>query len=240
MHNDRKRSPEIMHRPTAMSDGMIINSRSPVFALTTALSSGLTGVLFLFQGAWGWCMTSTLLSIWMVAWQARIGFRAPLLTVRGTIATRYREGDDEAVFLLSDVRIIRRNHTTGLVFFVAAIVGLALVATGLSSEAEEAVMLNLSSTQRLLMIASGLWFSGVALSIAHLDFPRRKLILGASSGRPEIMFFADRRQRHQLDCLVRAVKLGEVMQKVGLGNYGHTKELPSSLQSKPREDESER
>ncbi len=240
MHNARKRSPESVVRPTAMGDRMIIYSRSPSFALTTSLSSGLAGVLFLFQGAWGWCLASTLLSISMGPWQARITFDAPLLTLRGTIATRYREGTDEAVFLLGDLKIIRRNYTTGLAFFVAGLIGLALVASGLSNTVKEFGIRSLSSTQRLLMIASGLWFSGVALSIAHLDFPRRKLILGASTERPEIMFVADRRQRCQLEFIVRAVRLREVMQNVGLGIYEHTKDQSISIRSKSREDGVER
>ena len=185
-------------------------------------------------------MALTLLSISMGAWQERITFHTPLLTLRGTIATRHREGTDEAVFLLGDVKIIRRNYTTGLAFFVAGLLGLALVASGVSDTGKELWIHSLSSTRRILMIASGFWFSGVALSIAHLDFPRRKLILGASTERPEIMFVADRRQRRQLDFLVRAVKLREVMQNVGLGIYEHTKDQSISLRSKPREDGVER
>ena len=240
MHSDRNRSPEIVVRPRAMADRMIINSRSPSFALTTSLSSCLTGVLCLSQGAWGWCLASTLLSISMGAWQARISFHAPLLTLRGTIAHRYREGTDEAVFLLGDMKIIWRDYTTDLAFFVAGLIGFALVASGLSNTVEELGIRSLSSTQRLLMIGSGLWFSGVALSIAHLEFPRRKLILGASTDRPEIMFVADRRQRCQLEFLVRAVRLREVMQNVGLGIYEHTKDQSISFRSNPREDGVER
>ena len=153
MHNDRKRSPGIVVRPTATADTIVINSRSPSFALTTSLSSGLTGVLFLFQGAWGWCLALTLLSVSMGAWQARITFHTPLLTLRGTIATRYREGTDEAVFLLGDVKIIRRNYTTGLAFFFAGLLGLAFVASGVSDTVKELWLPSLSPTQRLLKIA---------------------------------------------------------------------------------------
>lgn len=132
---------------------------------------------------------------------------------------------------------MRGNLTTGLAFFVAALVGIALLIVGSSAEFAKPLLLSFSSTQRLLMVVSGLWFSGTALSIAHLDFPRRKLILGVSSGCPEIMFIANRSQRHQLDGLIQALKLEEVMQKVGLGDYGCMKERSASRLSKPREDE---
>lgn len=135
---------------------------------------------------------------------------------------------------------MRGNFTTGVAFFVAALLGMALLVVGSSAEFEKALLQSLSSTQRLLMVMSGLWFAGTALSIAHLDFPRRKLILVVSSGHPEVMFIANRSQRHQLACLMQALKLEEVMQKVGLGDYRFMKEGPGSRLSKPREDEPDR
>ena len=87
------------------------------------------------------------------------------------------------------------------------------------------------------MIGSRLWFSGSALSIACLDFLWRKLMLIASSGRPEVMFFGIRRQSHQLNGRIPTLNLGEVMLKVGLGKYRNTKGLSCSRPSKLREDE---
>jgi hypothetical protein len=65
----------------------------------------------------------------------------------------------------------------------------------------------------------GIWFSGTAISMAYLDFPRRKLLLRTPSNRsPQVIFFASRRQRNQLLFLLEALKLEAVMQKVGLGD----------------------
>ncbi len=237
MTADRNRPSEALRKPAVMADRMIIKSRSPGFALTTAWSCGLTAVAFLFQGAWEWCVGLMVFSVSMWVWHVRIVLYSPLLTVDHAIATRYREAEDKAVHLLRDLRIVRGNFTTGLAFFVAALIGMALLVVGSSAEFEKALLQSLSSTQRLLMVMSGLWFAGTALSIAHLDFPRRKLILGVSSGHPEVMFIANRSQRRQLACLMQALKLEEVMQKVGLGDYRCMKERPGSRLSKPREDE---
>jgi len=74
MRNDRNRSSETLPRPAVMGDRMIIKSRSPVFALTTALSCGLTAVVLLFQGAWEWSVGLTVFSVSMWVWHVRVVF----------------------------------------------------------------------------------------------------------------------------------------------------------------------
>lgn len=234
--NNRNRPSETLRKPAVMSNRMIIKSRSPGFALTTALSCGLTAVALLIQGAWEW-YSLAVFSVLMWVWHVRGVFNSPLLTVDQTTVSRYREAEDEAVFRLSDLKIVRGNFTTGLAFFVAAFAGMAFLIIGSSAECEKALSQSLSPTQRLLMVMSGVWFAGTALSIAHLDFPRRKLILGVSSEHPEVMFIANRSQRHQLDGLVQAFKLEEVKQRVGLGDYGCIEKRSASRLSKIREDE---
>jgi|GEM_PF-5432009 len=216
-----------------MAGGTIIRSRCPVFALTTALSCVLTAGLLLFEGSWRWCGALAAISTWMGVWQTRILFYSPILMIRGPIATLYREGEGTSIFMLSDLTIVQGNLTTGLAFLAAALIGIALGAIGLSPDLEVSMSFSLSPTQRLLLIMSGLWFSGTAVSIAYLDFPRRKLLLGAASDRPQVIFIASRRQRHQLLLLLQTLKLEEVMQRVGLGGYGsatehYSTDLPDS------------
>jgi hypothetical protein len=92
---------------------------------------------------------------------------------------------------------------------------------------EASMSLSPSPTQRRLLIMSGQWFSGTAISIVYLDFPRgkrllgiaRQRLLGIASDRPQVIFIADRRPRRQLLLLLQALKLEDVMQRVGLGDY---------------------
>jgi hypothetical protein len=203
-----------------MAGGTIIHSRCPVFALTTALSCVLTAGLLLFQRSWNWCGALMAIAAWMGVWQTRIVFCSPILVIHGPIATLYREGEATSIFMLSDLTIVQGNLTTGLAFLATALIGVALGAIGLSPNLEVSMSLSLSPTQRLLLIMSGLWFSGAAGSIAYLDFPRRKLLLDSDSDRPQVIFIASRKQRHQLLLFLKALKLEAVMQKIGLGDDG--------------------
>jgi hypothetical protein len=84
---------------------------------------------------------------------------------------------------------------------------------------DASMSLSLYPTRRLLLIMLAIWLSGTAISMAYLDFPRRKLLLRTSSNRrPQVIFIASRRQRNQLLLLLKALKLEAVMQKVGLGD----------------------
>jgi len=75
---DRNIPSENLRKPAVMADRMIIKSRSPGFALTTAWSCGLTAVAFLFQGAWGWCVGLMVFSVSMWVWHVRVVvFAAP-------------------------------------------------------------------------------------------------------------------------------------------------------------------
>jgi hypothetical protein len=197
----------------------IIHSRYPVFALTTAVSCAVAGGILLCQGSWRWCGALTAISVCMAVWQMRIAFHSPILMISGSIATLSCEGEDASIYMLSDLAVVQGNVPTCLAFLTAASIGIPMVAIGLFANLESSLSLSLSSTQRILVSMSGLWFSGTAISIAYLDFPRRKLFLGTSSPRRRIIFLASRVQRRQLDVLLHALTLEAVMQRVGLGSY---------------------
>jgi hypothetical protein len=184
--------------PLPAAGGMLIHSRAPIFALTTALSCILTAGLLLFQCSWLWSTALAAISAWMGALQARIVLYSSILVVRAPIATLHQEGEDESIFMLSDLTVVQGNLAPGIVSLATALIGMALGAIVLSPDLEASMSLSLSPTQRLLLIMSGLWFSGTAVSIAHLDFPRRKLLLRVASGRPRAIYIDSRKQREEL------------------------------------------
>jgi hypothetical protein len=204
--------------PSASTDGgTIIRSRVPNFALTTALSCFLTAGLLLFQGVWLWGAALTAVGACMGFWQTRILLYAPILIVSDPIATVFQEGEDASVFKLSDLTVVQGILAKGIVILATALLGMSVAAVGLSSALEASMSLSLSPTQRLLLTMAGVWLAGTAVSIAYLDFPRRKLLLRVASRRPRAIYIDSRRQREQLLLFLRARQLEEVMRKVGLG-----------------------
>jgi hypothetical protein len=202
-----------------MTGRTIIYSRCPAFALTTGLSCLLTAWLLLLQGSWRCSGALIAISTWMGIWQTRIVFNSPILMIRGLLVTLYREGEDASIFMLGDLKVVEGNLTTGLAVLAVALIGVALGTIVLFPDFDASMSLSLYPTQRLLFIMLGIWFSGTAISMAYLDFPRRKLLLRTPSNRsPQVIFFASRRQRNQLLFLLEALKLEAVMQKVGLGD----------------------
>jgi hypothetical protein len=217
--------------PSGSTDGgTILRSRAPIFAFTAASSCALTAGLLLFRGSWLWGAALIVISGWMGYWQIRTRFYSPILIVRDPIATLYQEGEAASVFKLSDLTVVQGHLAQGLVFLATALLGIAVGAIGLSSALEASMSVNLSPTQRLLLTVSGVWFSGTAVSVAYLDFPRRKLLLRVASGRPRAIYMDSRRQREQLLLFLRARQLDEVMRRVGLG--------PSAEVPRPRDKDS--
>jgi hypothetical protein len=165
----------------------------------------------------------------MGIWQTGIVFHSSILMIRGRIATLYREGVDASTFTLSDLALVEGDRTTGIAFLATALIGRAQGAIGLSPDLDASMSLSPSPVQ-LLLNGSGLWFSVTAISIAYLDSPRRKQLLGIASDRPQVSFIASRRQRRQLLPLLQALRLEEVMQRVGLGAYvGATEHYGTNL-----------
>jgi hypothetical protein len=196
-----------------MTGRTIIHSRCPVFALTTALSCLLTAWLLLLQGSWRWSGALTAIGIWMGIWQTRIVFNSPILVIRGLMATLYREKEDASIFMLGDLTIVEGNLTTCLAILAVALLGVAVGAIALSPDLDASMSLSLYPTHRLLLIMLAIWFAGTAISMAYLDFPRRKLLLGTRSDCSQVIFIASRRQRHQLLILLNALRPEAMMQK---------------------------
>jgi len=201
--------------PLHTAGGMLIHSRAPIFAVTTALSCDLTAGLLLFQHVWLWGAAFTAIGLGLAFWQTRIDFYSSVLIVDGEHATLYQEGDDESVFELSDLTVAQRNLAIGLVVFATALLGIALGVLPLVSDLEASISLGLSPTEHLLLIDSGVWLCATAVSIAYLDFPRRKLHL-RDARRSRNIYIDNRRQREELLLNLRARQLEEVMVKVGL------------------------
>ena len=212
----RDTPPLARHPSLHTAGGMLIHSRAPIFALTTALSCGLTAGLLLFQRAWLWGAALTAIGAGLGFWQTRIDFYSPVLIVDGEHATLYQEGDDECVFELSDLTVVQGNLAIGLVIFATALLGIALGTIPLVSDLEASISLSLSPTERLLLIVSGEWLCATAVSIAYLDFPRRKLQLRVASRRSRKIYIDSRRQREELLLFLRTRQLEEVMRRVGL------------------------
>jgi hypothetical protein len=152
----------------------------------------------------------------MGLWQIRIAYDAPTVVVHGPIVILYRRGITSGSFVLNDLSI-----TEGFIGIVVTLVALVLAASvlgalGLSRDLQTSLSLRLSPTQGLFLRMSGVWLTGLGVSLTYLDLPRRKALLRGGSKRPRIIYFDDRNQRDALRISLRALKLEEVMVRVGL------------------------
>ena len=170
------------------------------------------------------------IGVWMGIWQTRIVFNSPILMIRGMMATLYREKEDASIFMLGDLTIVEGNLTTGLATLAVALIGVAVGAIALSPDLDASMSLSLYPTHRLPLIMLAIWFAGTAVSMAYLDFPRRKLLLGTRSDCPQVIFIASRRQRHQLLIVLKALRPEAMMQKSGRGDdHGVTENYRTDL-----------
>jgi hypothetical protein len=209
----RERTP---HPSTDTIDGTIIQSRAPIFALMTAFTCALTACLLSWRGSWLCSATFMSISALMGLWQIRIANEAPTMVVHGPIVILYRRGITAGSFVLSDLSI-----TEGFLGIVVTLIALVMAASvlgalGLSRDLQTSLSLHLSPTQRLFLRMSGVWLTGVGVSLSYLDLPRRKALLRGGSKRPRVIYFDDRDQRDELRLSLRALKLEEVMFRVGL------------------------
>src|SRR5258708_250620 len=154
--------PLAWHPSVRTAGGKLIHSRAPIFALTTALSCGLTAGLLLFQRSWLWGAIFSAIGAGLGFWQTRIVFYSPVLVVDRESATLYQEGDDESVFGLSDLSVAQGNLAIALVVFATALFGIALGSIPLVSDLEASMSLSLSPTERLLLIVLGVWLCATA------------------------------------------------------------------------------
>jgi hypothetical protein len=209
----RERTP---HPSTDTIDGTIIQSRAPIFALMTAFTCALTACLLSWRGSWLCSAAFMSISALMGLWQIRIAYDAPTMVVHGPIVILYRRGITAGSFVLSDLSI-----TEGFLGIVVTLIALVMAASvlgalGLSRDLQTSLSLHLSPTQRLFLRMSGVWLTGVGVSLSYLDLPRRKALLRGGSKRPRVIYFDDRDQRDELRLSLRALKLEEVMFRVGL------------------------
>jgi hypothetical protein len=198
--------------------GTMIQSRAPIIALTTAFTFALTACLLFCRGSWLFSATFLSISVMMCLWQIRNAYDAPALVVHGPIVILYRRGITAGSFALSDLSITEGFLGIVVALFALVLAGAILGALGISSDLETSLSLRLSSNQRLLLSMSGVWLTGAAVSLAYLDLPRRKLLLRGASRCPSVIYFENRNQRCQLLLFLRALKLEEVMLRVGLGS----------------------
>ena len=152
----------------------------------------------------------------MGLWQIRIAYDAPTVVVHGPVMILYRRGITAGSFVLSDVSI-----TEGFLGIVVTLIALVLAAStlgalALSRDLQTSLSMHLSPTQRLFLRMSGVWLTGVGVSLSYLDLPRRKALLRGGSKQPRVIYFDDRNQRDELRICLRALKLEEVMLRVGL------------------------
>jgi len=166
-----------------------------------------------------WPAAFLALSTLLVIWQIHTVWNSPILVIRGSIITLYRRGVAAGSFVLSDVLIAEGSLCVGLALFAMIMASALFTALGISRDMEMSLSLHLSSIQRLLLNMTGVWFGGAAVSLSHVDFPRRKLLLRSALGRPRVLYFDNRKQRDQLLTLLRARQLEKVMLRVGLGSY---------------------
>jgi hypothetical protein len=209
----RERNP---HLSMDTIDGTIIQSRAPIFALTTAFTCALTACLLSWRGSWLCSAAFMSISALMGLWQIRIAYDAPTVEIHGPIVILYRRGITAGSFVLSDLSI-----TEGFLGIVVTLIALVLAASvlgalGLSRDLQTSLSLHLSATQGLFLRMSGVWLTGVGVSLSYLDLPRRKALLRGGSKRPRVIYFDDRNQRDELRICLRVRQLEEVMLRVGL------------------------
>jgi hypothetical protein len=209
----RERTPQ---PPTDTIDGTVIQCRAPIFALTTAFTCALTACLLSWRGSWPGSATFMSITALMGLWQIRIAYNAPTLVVHGPIVILYRRGITDGSLVLSDLSITEGPLGIVVALFVLALAGSLLGALGLSCDLQTSLPLHLSPTQRLFLGMSGVWLAGAGVSLSYLDLPRRKALLRGGLKRPRVIYFDNRNQRDQLRISLRALKLEEVMLRVGL------------------------
>ena len=202
--------------PTETIDGTIMQCRAPIFPLTTAFTCALTACFLSWRGSWLCSATFMSITALMGLWQIRIAYNAPTLVAHGPIVILYRMGITDGSFVLSDLSIAEGYLGIVVSFFVLALAGSVLGALGLSGDLQTSLPLHLSPTQRLFLGMSGVWLAGAGVSLSYLDLPRRKALLRGKSKRSRVIYFDDRSQRDQLRISLRALKLEEVMLRVGL------------------------
>jgi hypothetical protein len=218
-----------LQTPTDLIDGTVIQCRAPIFALTTAFTCALTACLLSWRGAWLGSATFMSVSALMSLWQIRIAYDAPTLVVQGPVVILYRRGITDSSLVLSGLLITEGSLGIVVALIVLALAGSVLGALGLSCDLQTSLPLYLSPTQRLFLGMSGVWLAGSGVSLSYLDFPRRKALLHSGSKRPRAIYFDNRNQRNQLRISLRALKLEEVMLRVGL-----VRETGSHHDGKPR------
>ena len=209
----RERTP---HPSTDAIDGTIIQSRAPIFALTTAFTCALTACFLSWRGSWLCSATFMTISALMGLWQIRIAYDAPTLVVHGPIVILYRRGVTAGSFVLSDLSITEGFLGVVVALFALVLAGSVLGGLGLSCDLQTSLSLHLSPAQCLFLGMLGVWLAGAGVSLSYLDLPRRKALLRCGSKRPRVIYFDDRNQRDQLRISLRALKLEEVMLRVGL------------------------
>jgi hypothetical protein len=209
----RQRAPQ---PPPDTIDGTVIQCRVPMFALTTAFTCALTACLLSWRGSWLCSAAFMSISALMGLWQIRIAYDAPTVVVHGPIVILSRRGITAGSFLLSDLSITEGSLGIVVALFALALAGSVLGALGLSCDLQTSLPLHLSPSQRLFLGMSGVWLAGAWVSLSYLDLPRRKALLRGGSKRPRVIYFDNRNQRDQLCISLRALKLEEVMLRVGL------------------------
>lgn len=152
----------------------------------------------------------------MGLWQIRIAYDAPTLVVHGPIVILYRRGITDGSLVLSDLSITEGSLGIVVALFALVLTGSVLGALGLSCDLQTSLPLHLSPSQRLSLGMSGVWLAGAGVSLSYLDLPRRKALLRGGSKRSRAIYFDNRNQRDQLRISLRALKLEEVMHRVGL------------------------
>ena len=209
----RERTP---HPSMDTIDGTVIQSRTPIFALTTAFTCALTACLLCWRGSWLCSAAFMSISALMSLWQIRIAYDTPTLVLQGQIVILYRRGITDSSLVLSDLSITEGSLGIVVALFALALAGSVLGALGLSCHLQTSLPLHLSPMQRLFLDMSGVWLAGAGVSLSYLDLPRRKALLRGGSKRPRVIYFDNRNQRDQLCISLRALKLEEVMLRVGL------------------------
>lgn len=209
----RERTPQ---PPTDTIDGTVIQCRAPIFPLTTAFTCALTACFLSWRGSWLCSATCMSIAALMGLWQIRIAYNAPTLVAHGPIVILYRRGITDRSFVLSDLSIAEGSLGMVVALFVLALAGTVLGALGLSCDLQTSLPLHLSPAQRLFLGMSGVWLAGAGVSLSYLDLPRRKALLRGGLKRPRAIYFDNRNQRDQLRTSLRALKLEEVMLRVGL------------------------
>ena len=202
--------------PTDTIVGTVIQCRAPIFALTTAFTCALTGCLLAWRGSWLCSATFMSISALMGLWQIRIAYDASTVVVHGPIVILYRRGITDGSLVLSDLSITEGYLGIAVALFVLALAGSVLGALGLLCDLQTSRPLHFYPSQRLFLGMSGVWVAGAGVSLSYLDFPRRKALLRGGSKRPRVIYFDNRNQRDQLRISLRALKLEEVMRRVGL------------------------